>query len=177
MLRGGAARAIRLAVSRRMLANRIEKGAIYANAPLPALSVDAIPVDAVVGRLADQICGLDMLQASMLATVLKKRLNLPDAPALLGYSAGPLQGAAASASAAPAAPEKTEFSLTLEKIDAASKAKVIREIKTILPQLNLVEAKAFVEAAPKLVKEKMKKDDAEKLKAALEAAGATVSLA
>lgn len=45
-----------------------------------------------------------------------------------------------------------------------------------MPTLNLVEAKAFVESAPKLVKDKLKKDDAEAMKKALEAAGATVSM-
>lgn len=55
-------------------------------------------------------------------------------------STGP---SASSASAAPEAPivEKTEFKATLQKIDPASKAKIIREIKLILPQLNLVEVK------------------------------------
>lgn len=72
--------------------------------------------------------------------------------------------------------EKTEFSLFLKSFDPASKAKVIKEIKTILKNFNLVEAKAFVESAPKLVKEKLKKDEAESMKKALEAVGAAVSV-
>lgn len=92
-------------------------------------------------------------------------------------SAGISAPAAAAPQAKPAAEEvKTEFSVTLVKYDAASKAKVIREIKAILPNLNLVEAKAFVEGAPKLIKERVKKEEAEKLKATLEALGATISL-
>lgn len=81
-----------------------------------------------------------------------------------------------AAAAKPKVVEKTEFTITLEKFDATSKPKVIREIKLLLPQLNLVEAKAFVEGAPKVVKEKVKKEDAEKIKKALEDAGATVSM-
>jgi ribosomal protein L7/L12 len=77
---------------------------------------------------------------------------------------------------APEVEVKTEFNVTLAKFDPASKAKIIREIKAILPGLNLVEAKAFVEGAPKLIKEKVKKEEAEKLKASLEALGATISL-
>lgn len=73
-------------------------------------------------------------------------------------------------------PPKTEFRLVLEKFDPACKAKVIREIKQILPQLNLIEAKAFVEAAPKVIMEKIKKEDGEKIKKTLEELGATISL-
>lgn len=84
--------------------------------------------------------------------------------------------APAASSAPPAAEAKTEFRVTLDKFDPASKAKVIREIKAMLPNLNLVEAKAFVEGAPKLIKEKVKKEEAEKIKATLEALGATITL-
>lgn len=89
----------------------------------------------------------------------------------------PTGGAAAPAAAAeeekPA--EKTEFSIKIDKVDAASKAKVIREVKN-LAGLNLVEAKKFVESVPKVLKESVPKEEAEKLKKALEALGATVLL-
>lgn len=101
---------------------------------------------------------------------------MPDAVAMAPQMAMSAESKAASAPAAAPVEAKTEFSVTLEKFDPASKAKVIREIKSILPSLNLVEAKAFVEGAPKLVKEKLKKEEAEKLKATLEAIGATVTL-
>lgn len=51
------------------------------------------------------------------------------------------QSAAAATTEAPKAAEKTEFKATLQKIDPATKAKIIREIKLILPQLNLVEVR------------------------------------
>ena len=51
---------------------------------------------------------------------------------------------------------------------------MIREIKNILPNANLVEAKKFVESAPKLIRENVPKDEAEKIKKALEAVGAVV---
>lgn len=72
--------------------------------------------------------------------------------------------------------EQTQFKITLEKFDAASKAKVIKEIKALLPGANLVEAKKFVESAPKMIKEGLAKDEAEKIKKAIEAVGGTVSL-
>ena len=113
------------------------------------------------------------------STTLQKRLNIKDivmpvaAPAAApAAAAGP---AAAAPAAAPAA-EKTEFTVILEKFDPASKAKVIREIKNLVPGLNLVQAKNFVEGAPKTVKEDVKKDEAEAIKKALEAVGAVVKL-
>ncbi|OMH85955.1 54S ribosomal protein L12, mitochondrial [Zancudomyces culisetae] len=72
--------------------------------------------------------------------------------------------------------EKSEFTIKLEKFDAAQKAKVIREIKALLPNLNLVAAKKFVEESPKVVRENVPKEEAEKIKATLEAVGATVVL-
>lgn len=84
--------------------------------------------------------------------------------------------AAAKETAAAAAAEKTEFKVILEKYEASAKAKIIREIKNIIPGLNLVEAKSFVESVPKLVKDKLKKEEAEGLKKLLEELGGTVKL-
>ena len=76
--------------------------------------------------------------------------------------------------AAEAAEEQDEFDVILE--DAGDKKiQVIKEVRT-LTNLGLKEAKDLVEAAPKPVLEKVKKEDAEKAKEALEAAGATVTV-
>lgn len=75
--------------------------------------------------------------------------------------------------AAPAAAEKTLFNLKLQAFDAASKAKVIKEIKGLLG-LSLVDSKKFVESAPKMMKENVPKEDAEKIIAAMKELGATV---
>lgn len=75
-----------------------------------------------------------------------------------------------------AAAKKNEFKITLQKVDAAAKAKVIREIKNTVPGMNLVEAKAFVESCPRVVKEKLSEADAEKLKQTLESLGAVCSM-
>lgn len=77
--------------------------------------------------------------------------------------------------AAPAAQEKTLFNLKLESIDAASKAKVIKEIKTMLG-LSLVDSKKFVESVPKVLKESVPKDDAEKIIETLKAVGAKATM-
>jgi large subunit ribosomal protein L7/L12 len=77
--------------------------------------------------------------------------------------------------AAPAAEEKTEFTVVLKAVDAAKKIAVIKEVRSITG-LGLKEAKDLVDGAPKTVKEKLSKADAENAKKQLEAAGGTVEL-
>lgn len=86
-----------------------------------------------------------------------------------GQAAAPVE----EEEAAPAAQEKTLFNLKLESIDAASKAKVIKEVKTMLG-LSLVDSKKFVESVPKVLKESVPKEDAEKIIETLKAVGAKV---
>lgn len=75
--------------------------------------------------------------------------------------------------AAPAAAEKSLFTLKLQAFDAGAKAKVIKEIKGLLG-LSLVDSKKFVESAPKMMKENVPKEEAEKIIAAMKELGATV---
>ena len=82
--------------------------------------------------------------------------------------------AAAGGAAAPAAEEKTEFDVVLKSF-GAKKLDVIKAVREITG-LGLKEAKDMVEGCPKAVKEGVSKDDAEKVKAELEAAGATVEI-
>ena len=82
---------------------------------------------------------------------------------------------APAAAAAPAVEEKTEFDVVLTGFDAAAKIKVIKVVREVTGQ-GLAEAKATVEGTPSTLKEGISKDDAEKVKAELEAAGATVEL-
>jgi large subunit ribosomal protein L7/L12 len=92
-------------------------------------------------------------------------------------AAAPVAFAAPGAPGAPAAEaveEQDEFDVILEAA-GEKKIQVIKEVRT-LTNLGLKEAKDLVEAAPKAVLEKVKKEDAEKAKEALEAAGATVSV-
>jgi large subunit ribosomal protein L7/L12 len=96
-----------------------------------------------------------------------------------GFVAGPGGAGPAAAApveeeeAAPAAQEKTLFNLKLEKFDAGAKPKVIKEIKAMLG-LSLVDSKKFVEGAPKMMKEGVPKEEAEKIVETLKALGATV---
>lgn len=143
----------------------------------------ALPVK--LQGIVDSIKGLTLLETADLVKALKLQLNIQEmAIPQVTASAVPGQGASTQANAAAAAKteetakvvEKTEFKIKLEKIDASQKAKMIREIKNAISGMNLVEAKKFVESVPKIVKESAPKEEAEKIKKALEAVGGTVVL-
>lgn len=135
-----------------------------------------------VSTLVDTIANLSLLDTADLVRLLKTRLNLPDSPIIaMNQGLSPVQTnesniAEKSQSASEQESIKTEFQVTLVKYDAASKAKIIREVKNLMPGMNLVEAKTFVESAPKVIKEKVKKEEAEQLKKLLEELGATIKL-
>ena len=112
---------------------------------------------------------MTVLELSELVKTLEDRLGVS--------AAAPVAVAAAAPAAAAAAPaeEKTEFDVILAGFDAAAKIAVIKEIRGITG-LGLKEAKDLVEGAPKTVKEAVAKDEAEKIKATLEGAGAKVEI-
>ncbi|CAG8054261.1 unnamed protein product [Penicillium olsonii] len=135
----------------------------------------ASPTNPKIAQIVDQISTLTLLETADLVSSLKTRLNIPDLPVGgFAMAAGPGGAAAAPAEeeeAAPAAAEKTLFNLKLESFEATSKPKVIKEIKTMLG-LSLVDSKKFVEAAPKILKESVPKEEAEKIIETLKALGA-----
>ncbi|KAF9782586.1 ribosomal protein L7/L12 C-terminal domain-containing protein [Thelephora terrestris] len=141
--------------------------------PPPPPSTSADPK---LNSIVDDISGLTLLQAADLVSLLKSRLNIQEI-AMPAAAAAP---AAPSAAAEPAEEEKpkekTIFNVKLESFDAGSKPKVIKEVKAMVPNLTLIEAKKFVESLPKLLKENLPKEDAEKLKKVFEGLGAVVTL-
>ena len=112
---------------------------------------------------------MTVLELSKLVKTLEERLGVS--------AAAPVAVAAAAPAAAAAAPaeEKTEFDVILAGFDAAKKIGVIKEVRGITG-LGLKEAKDMVEGAPKTLKEGASKEEAEKIKAALEAAGAKIEI-
>ena len=108
---------------------------------------------------------------------MQSRLNIPDLPVgCFAAAAAPAAAPAAAAEeeeAAPAAQEKTLFTLKLQSFEAASKPKVIKEIKSLLG-LSLVDSKKFVESAPKMMKEGVPKEECEKIIETLKGLGAVV---
>ena len=112
---------------------------------------------------------MTVLELSKLVKTLEERLGVS--------AAAPVAVAAAAPAAAAAAPaeEKTEFDVILAGFDAAAKIAVIKEIRGITG-LGLKEAKDMVEGAPKTVKEAVSKEEADKIKATLEGAGAKIEI-
>ncbi|RYP85296.1 hypothetical protein DL769_001027 [Monosporascus sp. CRB-8-3] len=137
------------------------------------------PTDPKIAGIVDQISRLTLLETADLVSSLKSRLNIPDMP-IGGFSAAPAAAPAASAAEeadepAPAAQEKTLFNLKLEAFEAGAKPKIIKEVKNLLG-LSLVDSKKFVESAPKMMKESVPKDEAEKIMATMKELGATVTM-
>jgi large subunit ribosomal protein L7/L12 len=118
-------------------------------------------------RLVDDLSKLTVLEAADLAKLLEETWGV-SAAAAVAVAAAP--GAAAAAPAE----EKTEFTVVLTAA-GEKKIEVIKEVRA-LTGLGLKEAKDLVEGAPKPVKEDVTKDEAEKVKAQLEKAGAKVEL-
>ncbi len=117
-----------------------------------------------LAKIVDELSALTVLEAAELSKMLEEKW---------GVSAAAPVAVAAAAAAAPAE-EKTEFDVVLVEA-GANKINVIKEVRAITG-LGLKEAKDLVEGAPKTVKEGANKEDAEKFKKQLEAAGAKVEV-
>ena len=117
-------------------------------------------------KLVDELSKLTVIEAAELAKKLEDTWGVS--------AAAPVAAVAAPAAAAEAAAEQTEFDVVLAAI-GEKKINVIKEVRAITA-LGLKEAKDLVEAAPKVVKEAVSKDEAAELKKKLEDVGATVEL-
>ncbi|MBM4101431.1 MAG: 50S ribosomal protein L7/L12 [Phycisphaerae bacterium] len=131
---------------------------------------DAKTYEAKISTLGDSIASLTLKEAVELADYMKDKYGIEPAAggAVMVAAAGDAGGGAAAAA------EQTEFTVVLEN-SGASKINVIKVVREATG-LGLKEAKDLVDGAPKPVKENIPKEDAEKLKAALEAAGGKVTL-
>ncbi|MGC2633328.1 MAG: 50S ribosomal protein L7/L12 [Candidatus Cybelea sp.] len=119
-----------------------------------------------ISEVIEQIDKLTVLELADLVKQLEEKYGVSAAAPVAMMAAGP-------AAAAPEA-EKTEFDVVLAEI-GPEKIKVIKAVRE-LTSLGLTEAKAFVESAPKAVKEGVTKDEAEQVKKKLEDAGAKVEI-
>jgi len=125
-------------------------------------------------ELFDRIVYLDMVEIHLLTELLNQKMGVTLTDAERANMAAGGGGGGAAAEEAPPE-EKTAFDLKLTGYDKKAKIKVIKEVRA-MSGLGLKEAKELVEGAPKVVKKEMKKEEAEELKAKLEAVGATVEL-
>lgn len=117
---------------------------------------------------AEQLVNLTIKEVNELAAILKEEYGIEPAAAAVAV-AGPAAGGDA-----PAAVEQTSFTVIL-KSGGAAKLNVVKEVKNLL-NVGLKEAKDLVDGAPATVKDGVSKEEAESLKAALEAAGAEVEV-
>jgi large subunit ribosomal protein L7/L12 len=117
-------------------------------------------------QIVDQLSGLTVIEAAELSKLLEEKWGVS--------AAAPVAVAAAPVAGGEAAEEKSEFTVVLAAA-GDKKINVIKEVRTITG-LGLKEAKDLVEGAPKEVKAGISKDEADAMKAQLEAAGATVEL-
>mgnify|MGYP003519517845 CR=1 FL=1 len=120
-----------------------------------------------LAKIVDELSALTVLEAAELSKMLEEKWGVSAAAPVAVAVAG-------GAAPAPAAEEKTEFTVQLTSA-GDKKIEVIKEVRAITA-LGLKEAKDLVEGAPKAVKEGVSKDEAAKLKAQLEAAGAKVEV-
>jgi large subunit ribosomal protein L7/L12 len=120
-------------------------------------------------KIVDELSSLTVLEAAELAKLLEEKWGV-SAAAAVAVAAAPAAGGAAAAPVE----EKTEFTVVLAAV-GEKKIEVIKEVRAIT-SLGLKEAKDLVEGAPKPVKEGIGKEEAEKIKAALEKVGAKVEL-
>ena len=121
-----------------------------------------------LNKIVDDLSSLTVLEAAELSKMLEEKWGV-SAAAPVAVAAAPTAGGEEAA-----AEEKTEFDIELSE-SGSNKIAVIKEVRTITG-LGLKEAKDLVEGAPKPLKQGVKKEEAEEMKKALEAAGAKVTL-
>jgi len=139
-------------------------------ADAPEADTPAKEFSPAITKLADQLVSLTVKDAQTLVDCLKEVHGIEPAGGAVALAALPAAGADSEA----AAEEQTEFSVVLTAI-GDKKIQVIKAVRAATA-LGLKEAKDLVESAPKAVKENLPKEEADKLKAELEEAGATVEI-
>jgi len=131
-----------------------------------------------VDEIFDKILQLDTIEVHLLTELVNEKVGmkpLSDAERAAMARGGASAGNETAQGDEEEAPAKTSFELKLTGFDPKSKIKVIKEIRTITG-LGLKDAKTLVEEAPKVVKEGIKMEEAEELKAKLEKIGGTVEI-
>lgn len=120
-------------------------------------------------QILDLVKTLNILELADLVKAMEEEFGVSAAPVAVAAAPG------AAAAGAPAAEEKTEFDVELTSFEEAKKLKVIKEVKDVTG-LSLGEAKDLVMGAPKAIKTGVSKEEAEAIKAQVEAAGAVVTI-
>jgi len=133
-------------------------------------------VDAKIHEIATSIAKLNLHEVADLNDTLKKMLNISDVPMMAASMASVPTTNTEVEEDEVKAPERTEFSIKLTSFNPSTKIKLIKIVKSIKPDLNLVQAKKFVESLPQVLKEDVAKDECEEFKKQLEEAGGSVEI-
>ena len=150
-----------------------------ASSPIPPPGLENAPkvYDDKIVSIVNNISNLTLREVADLNELLKSTLNITDVPMMAA-------AAAAAPSAAPVqeevveekVPEKTEFAIRLVEFAAPDKIKLIKAIKSIKKELNLVQAKKFVESLPQIIRDDASKEESEEIQKLVEAAGGKVTV-
>ena len=145
--------------------------------PPPSLDTSSKVYDTKIVSIVDSISNLTLREVADLNELLKSTLNITDVP---------MMSAAALPSAAPAGaqeeqveekvPEKTEFAIRLIEFAAPDKIKLIKAVKSIKKDLNLVQAKKFVESLPQIIRDDASKEECEEIQKLIEGAGGKITI-
>jgi large subunit ribosomal protein L7/L12 len=120
-------------------------------------------------EILETIAGMTVLEVSELVKLMEEKFGVSAAAPVAVAAVGAAPGAAAPVE------EQTEFNVILKAFEDTKKIAVIKEVR-VVTGLGLKEAKDLVEAAPKPLKENVSKDEADKIKKSIEAAGGTVEV-
>lgn len=142
------------------------------DAPKAEATEEKTPVEvpAKFKSIVEEIEKMSVLDLAELVKILEDKFGVSAAGAPVMMAGMPAAGGDAAA-----AEEKTEFDVELSDA-GANKIAVIKAIRTVMSDLSLKDAKDIVDGAPKVIKEKMKKEEAEDMKAKIEEAGGKVTL-
>jgi large subunit ribosomal protein L7/L12 len=134
------------------------------------MSEEKKEVSKEVEKLVEEIKKLKLTEVSELVSALEEEFGVSAAMPMMAMGAAP-----AAAEGGEAAEEKTSFNVELTS-SGENKIGVIKAIREVIPELGLKEAKDLADGAPKVIKENVKKEDAETMKKKLEEAGGKVTL-
>lgn len=169
---------------RRNVAAQVLSSSYYSQRRL--YTADAIPSVTLEGedkeyapkiqQLVKDISQLTLLEVADLNELLKKTLKIASTPMMAVGAMTATKPKDEEDDEPEVKQQKVNFTVKLTKFEESKKVALIKEVKNLVPGLNLVQAKKFVESLPQSVKADIPKEEADKLKAALEAVGATVVL-
>lgn len=147
---------------------------VQSTIPSPSLEGQDKHYPDKIVRIVDEIAQLNLIEVSELNELLKIKLKIPDMPMM---TSGVLSHAApVAADEEELVREQTEFTVKLVKFDPTSKVKVIKAIKALIPDCNLVKAKAFVESVPQVLRKDVTKEEADEVAKTLTEAGGTATI-